>query len=62
MGRRVRPGEPDCHAGIATIPRSNRTAGQLYNVPAAFLGAVMMAESGGNAAAVGDEEHSVGLF
>ncbi len=36
--------------------------GQLYNVPAAFLGAVMMAESGGNAAAVGDEGHSVGLF
>lgn len=33
-----------------------------FQVPAAFLGAVMIAESGGNANAVGDNGASVGLF
>ena len=33
-----------------------------YRVPAAFLGAVMMAESGGDPAAVGDDGAAVGLF
>ena len=35
---------------------------EAYSVPAAFLGAVMMAESGGDPRAVGDEGASVGLF
>ena len=33
-----------------------------YRVPAAFLDAVMMAESGGDPAAVGDDGAAVGLF
>ena len=33
-----------------------------YQVPAAFLGAVMMAESAGNTDAVGDDGEAVGLF
>ena len=36
--------------------------GESFQVPAAFLGAVMMAESGGNPNAVGDNGASVGLF
>ena len=35
---------------------------EAYSVSAAFLGAVMMAESGGDPRAVGDEGASVGLF
>ena len=35
---------------------------EAYSVPAAFLGALMMAESGGDPRAVGDEGASVGLF
>ncbi|GAB4332881.1 MAG: hypothetical protein Kow0010_18940 [Dehalococcoidia bacterium] len=36
--------------------------GNKYNVPWLFLKAVMLAESGGRADAVGDDGHSVGLF
>ena len=65
-------GGPDERSGLpyspmaapGSLPYSNlidRLAG-LYEAPAAFLGAVMMAESGGNPNAVGDEGHSVGLF
>ena len=35
---------------------------RAYQVPAAFLGAVMMAESSGHPGAVGDDGASVGLF
>ena len=35
---------------------------QTYQVPSAFLGAVMMAESGGDPSAVGDEGKAMGLF
>lgn len=36
--------------------------GRTYNVPPLFLKAVMLAESGGQPDAVGDQGHSVGLF
>lgn len=42
-------------------PLLNRL-GAKYNVPPLFLKAVMLAESGGDPHAVGDNGHSVGLF
>lgn len=36
--------------------------GEKYNVPPIFLKAVMLAESGGDPYAIGDDGHSVGLF
>ena len=47
-----------------TLPHRNliERMADRYQVPAAFLGAVMMAESSGDPAAVGDEGKSVGLF
>ena len=47
-----------------TLPHRDLIEGlaSSFQMPAAFLGAVMMAESGGNPNAVGDNGASVGLF
>jgi soluble lytic murein transglycosylase-like protein len=50
------PVDPDRWDGML-----NRVA-KKYNVPALFLKAVMLSESGGRPDAVGDSGHSVGLF
>ncbi len=49
-------GDPDRWDGLL-----NRL-GAKYNVPPLFLKAVMLAESGGDPNAIGDNGHSVGLF
>ena len=62
--------DPSDPGSVAAIPAPESVPyhdlmerlGGYYNVPAAFLASVMMAESAGDPRNIGDNGHSVGLF